>query len=66
MQCLIIEARRAGITKIVSRIFVENTASLALCDRLGFRRIGIYEKHGKLDGRWRDCAIVELLLIEQA
>jgi L-amino acid N-acyltransferase YncA len=24
--------------------------------------IGIHRRHGKLDGRWRDCVIVERLL----
>ena len=54
----------AGITKLVSRIFPENTASLALCRRHGFRVVGTYEKHGKLDGVWRDVVIVERLFDE--
>src|ERR1022692_3101350 len=29
---------------------------------LGFREVGIYEKHGQLDGVWRDVVIVEKLL----
>lgn len=63
MQLLIDEARGAGLSKLVSRIFEENTASLALCERLSFRQVGIYEKHGMLEGEWRDCVIVELLLM---
>jgi len=51
-----------GFWKIVSRIFPENTASLALHERCGFRVVGIYQRHGKLDGHWRDCVIVERLL----
>jgi phosphinothricin acetyltransferase len=51
-----------GFDKLVSRIFPENTASLALHDRVGFRVVGIYRRHGKLDGEWRDCAIVEKML----
>lgn len=54
----------AGITKLVSRIFPENRASLALCARHGFREVGTYEKHGKLDGEWRDVVIVERLFPE--
>ncbi|MEJ0058438.1 MAG: GNAT family protein [Terricaulis sp.] len=38
----------------MSRVFPENLASLALLDRVGFKRIGTHEKHGKLDGTWRD------------
>jgi len=26
---------------------------------LGFEEIGTHRRHGKLDGRWRDCVIVE-------
>lgn len=52
----------AGFAKLVSRIFPENAASRALCARHGFREVGVYEKHGKLDGRWRDVVIVERLL----
>jgi L-amino acid N-acyltransferase YncA len=53
-----------GFWKIVSRIFPENTASLALHERCGFRVVGVYRRHGKLDGAWRDCVIVERLLDE--
>jgi L-amino acid N-acyltransferase YncA len=51
-----------GFWKIVSRIFPENTASLALHERCGFRMVGVYQRHGKLEGAWRDCVIVERLL----
>ena len=53
-----------GFWKLVSRIFPENQASLGLCQRLGFRVVGVYQRHGKLDGVWRDCVIVEKLLGE--
>jgi len=51
-----------GFWKIVSRIFPENVASLALHERCGFRVVGVYQRHGKLEGQWRDCVIVERLL----
>jgi phosphinothricin acetyltransferase len=51
-----------GFWKVVSRIFPENTASLALHERCGFRVVGVYKRHGKLEGEWRDCVIVERLL----
>ena len=53
-----------GFWKILSRIFPENTASLGLHERCGFRVVGVYRRHGKLDGEWRDCVIVEKLLDE--
>lgn len=59
---LIQECEAAGFWKLVSRVFVENTASRALLQAVGFREVGVYEKHGQLDGVWRDVVIVELLL----
>jgi phosphinothricin acetyltransferase len=53
-----------GFWKIVSRIFPENTASLSLHERCGFRSVGVYKRHGKLEGQWRDCVIVERMLDE--
>jgi len=55
-----------GFWKIVSRIFPENVASLELHARCGFREVGVYRRHGRLDGVWRDCVIVERLLGEAA
>lgn len=52
----------AGLWKVLSRIFPENTASRALCARHGFREVGLYERHARLDGLWRDVLIVERLL----
>lgn len=62
LSALIDAAREAGYWKLVSRIFPENTASRALVRSLGFREVGVYEKHAQLDGRWRDVVIVERLL----
>ncbi len=62
MQALLQEAQRCGFWKLLSRIFIENTASRALMRDLGFREVGIYHKHGKLDGRWRDVVIVEYVI----
>lgn len=62
LQGLIDQAEAMGYWKLLSRIFPENTASRALCQRMGFREVGVYEKHGKLDGVWKDTVIVERLL----
>jgi L-amino acid N-acyltransferase YncA len=62
MEKLIEEAERAGFWKLVSRVFPENKASLALLRSLGFREVGVYEKHARLDGAWRDVVIVERLI----
>jgi L-amino acid N-acyltransferase YncA len=62
LEALIDDCERQGYWKLLSRIFPENEASLALCRTLGFREVGVYRRHGKLDGEWRDCVIVERLL----
>lgn len=62
VQGLIDESERRGLWKLVSRVFPENEASLALCRSLGFREVGVYHRHAQLDGEWRDVVIVERLL----
>jgi L-amino acid N-acyltransferase YncA len=64
MLALIEAAQDHGHWKLLSRIFPENSASRALMARLGFKEIGVHEKHGKLDGVWRDCVIVERVIPE--
>jgi phosphinothricin acetyltransferase len=64
MTALIDEAKRLGYSKLVSRIFVINVASRNLFGSCGFREVGIYEKHGKLNGKWVDTVIVERLIHE--
>lgn len=64
LQALFEAAERAGFWKLVSRVLVENTASRALMQRTGFREVGIYRRHARLDGQWRDVVIVEKLLRE--
>ena len=62
LEALIRAAEEKGFWKLVSRVFVENKASRKLIGSLGFREVGIYEKHAKLDGMWRDVIIVERLI----
>ncbi|NQE60786.1 arsinothricin resistance N-acetyltransferase ArsN1 family A [Caulobacter sp. RHG1] len=62
MKALIEAATGAGFWKLLSRVFVENKASLALLRSAGFREVGVHEKHGKLDGVWRDVVAVERIL----
>ena len=63
---LIGECERRRWWKLVSRVFPENEASLALCRAVGFREVGVYRRHARLDGAWRDVVIVERLLGEAA
>ena len=62
MVALMDAAREAGLWKLLSRVFVENVPSRALLRSVGFREVGIYERHAQLDGVWRDVVIVERLL----
>jgi len=62
MEALFEAAREAGFWKLVSRVFVENAASRALLRSVGFREVGVYERHAKFDDVWRDVVIVEKLL----
>ena len=66
LQGLIDACEAAGFWKLVSRIFPENVRSRGLCRKVGFREVGVYYRHGKLDGQWRDTVIVERLLGEAA
>ncbi|MFH8873177.1 GNAT family N-acetyltransferase [Streptomyces griseus] len=59
LKALIDSTERAGIWTIQSGIFPENTASLAVHQRAGFRVIGIRERIGRHDGVWRDVVLIE-------
>jgi L-amino acid N-acyltransferase YncA len=52
-------ADELGIWTIQAGIFPENEASLALHERCGFRRVGVRERIGQLDGAWRDVVLLE-------
>jgi phosphinothricin acetyltransferase len=59
---LIETAASLGYWKLLSRVFPFNAASRALCRACGFREVGIYEKHAKLEDSWLDVVIVERLI----
>ena len=64
MREFLVSLEAEGFWKVLARIIPENAASRALCSRHGFREVGIYERHAKLEGIWRDALIVERLLGE--
>lgn len=55
-------ARQASFDKIVLMTFPFNKAGLSLFGRSGFRAIGSYQNHGRLDGRLVDTVAMEKLL----
>ena len=62
MNSLILESEKAGIWKLLSKVFVENLASRKMLIKIGFREVGTHQSHAKLDGVWRDVVVVEYLI----
>jgi phosphinothricin acetyltransferase len=62
LQALCEAAEEAGLYKLTSRVFSDNAASRAVHLAAGFEEVGIQRRHGRLDGVWKDCVLVERLL----
>jgi phosphinothricin acetyltransferase len=56
---LIAESEARGYWTLESGIFPENSASLALHRRCGFRVVGRRERIGRMNGIWRDVLLLE-------
>jgi phosphinothricin acetyltransferase len=59
MVALIEASEQAGMWTLQSGIFPENVASFELHQRHGFRVVGVREKIGCMNGRWRDVVMME-------
>ena len=59
LEALIEQSERNGIWTLQAAIFPENTASVKLHLRCGFREVGRRERIGKLNGMWRDTLLFE-------
>jgi L-amino acid N-acyltransferase YncA/SAM-dependent methyltransferase len=59
LQAVIDSSETAGIWTLQTGIFPENTTSLALHARAGFRIVGTRERVGQHHGRWRDVVFLE-------
>jgi L-amino acid N-acyltransferase YncA len=66
LEALCDEAERAGLYKLTSRVFTDNAASRAVHAAAGFHEVGVQRRHGRLDGHWKDCVLVERLLGDAA
>jgi phosphinothricin acetyltransferase len=53
------EAPKAGLHKLVAKIFTSNEASIELFRKAGFREVGTHRRHGRLDGEWKDVVVME-------
>ncbi|GAC1333308.1 MAG: GNAT family N-acetyltransferase [Candidatus Dormibacteria bacterium] len=56
---LVALAEEGGAWTVQTGIFPENAASLRLHQSCGFRVVGVRERIGRLDGRWRDVVFLE-------
>jgi L-amino acid N-acyltransferase YncA len=59
LQAVVGSAERGGIWTVQTGIFPENQASVRLHEACGFRVVGVRERLGRLNGRWRDVLLLE-------
>lgn len=59
LAALVEQSEHHGIWTLQAGIFPENSASIELHKRAGFRIVGIREKIGCMHGRWRDVVLLE-------
>ncbi|WP_240310276.1 MULTISPECIES: GNAT family N-acetyltransferase [Listeria] len=59
MRSLITESEKAGFWTLTSLVFPENQASIALHHKFGFETLCIHKNLGKMDGVFRDVALLE-------
>ena len=66
LEALCEQAAQHDLYKVTSRVFTDNLASRAVHRAAGFEEVGIQRRHGRLDGEWKDCVLVERLVGEAA
>jgi L-amino acid N-acyltransferase YncA len=60
LEGLIEASEQAGLWTLQAGIFPENTPSIRLHERCGFRLVGVQRRIGQMpDGRWRDVGLYE-------
>ena len=60
LEALIRETEAAGYWTLQAGVMAENSASLALHARVGFRTVGVQHRIGRdVTGRWRDRVLLE-------
>jgi phosphinothricin acetyltransferase len=59
MARLIADSEAEGIWTLQAGIFPENTASIELHAKAGFRVVGTRSRLGSMNGRWRDVVLME-------
>lgn len=59
LSALVKTSEQEGMWTLQAGIFPENEASIRLHERAGFRIVGIRDRLGYMDGRWRDVVLME-------
>ena len=59
LTALVTSAEQGGIWTVQTGIFPENQPSVRLHEACGFRVVGVRERLGRMDGRWRDVLLLE-------
>jgi L-amino acid N-acyltransferase YncA len=60
LEAVIGASEKAGYWTLLAGVLAENRGSLALHERVGFRRIGVQRRFGQdALGRWRDVVLLE-------
>ncbi|HEX8141020.1 MAG TPA: GNAT family N-acetyltransferase [Pyrinomonadaceae bacterium] len=59
LEALVSSSERNGIWTLQAGIFPENSSSVALHLRCGFREVGRRERIGRMQSKWRDTLLLE-------
>ena len=59
LQELVLVSERNDFWTLQAGVFPENAASVAVHQRCGFRVVGMRERLGEMNGRWRDVMLLE-------
>ena len=60
LEQLIATADAVGVWTLLAGVLADNAPSIALHERVGFRRVGVQERLGQdVTGRWRDVVLLE-------
>ena len=59
LTAVVSSAEQGGIWTVQTGLFPENQPSIRLDEACGFRVVGVRERLGRLQGRWRDVVLVE-------
>ncbi len=62
MRELLAEAKRLGHHVVLSRIWSQNAASLAMCRKCGYELIGTQREVGLRNGAREDCVLLQIIL----